>query len=129
RRIVAVQYQEVAFARRVHEEFTTLTLRRAGPAEIVDTCADLLGIPVILEDLSHQAVATGSAGRDVSAVLDRWEHRSRLHAAGQPAAGQPAAGQHAADQHAAASEGGEPWTVEPVGRGDQEWARLVAVRS
>lgn len=122
RQIVAVQYQEVAFARRVHEQFTALTLRRAGPAEIVDSCAELLGVPVILEDLSHQAVATGSAGRDVSAVLDRWEHRSRLHAARRDAAGHDMAGPGTAGHHGTGS-----WTVEPVGRGAWEWARLVAV--
>ncbi|MFT4088313.1 MAG: PucR family transcriptional regulator [Gordonia sp. (in: high G+C Gram-positive bacteria)] len=113
RSLVAEQYEEVAFARRAHELFTELNIRRATPAEITASVADLLGAPVVLEDLRHQAVA--SAGANASAVLVDWERRSRLHST--------------ASDSAVGTEPGDQWATVPVGRGDDEWARLIALHA
>ena len=110
RAIVADQYEEVAFAHRTHEIFTELSMRRALPIDIADAAADLLGGPVVLEDLAHQALAVAAAGRRTSNLLRDWERRSRLHAAG----GTP-------------DEDETSWIATPVGRGPDHWARLIAV--
>jgi purine catabolism regulator len=112
RAIVSDQYAEVDFARRAHEIFTELSTRRASPAEIAEAAASLLDAPIVLEDLAHQALAIAAAGRRATDFLGDWERRSRLHAAG----GDP--------------DGPErPWTVTPVGRGGDHWARLIALGS
>lgn len=118
RRIVAAQYQEVDFARRVHEKFTALTIQRANPAQIVTTAADLLDLPVVLEDLSHQAVAAATGEQHVDEVLADWERRSRVQAVGQQG--------EASDDGAP---GGQQWLIQPVGRGEDAWARLIALPS
>lgn len=104
RSIVAEQYAEVEFAHRTHETFTQLTMRRASAAEITDSAAALLDSPVVLENLSHHAVA--SAGAPAASLLRDWERRSRLHAS---------------------DSGGraERWTTVDVGRGADQWARLI----
>lgn len=110
--IVAEQYDEVAFARRAHEIFTELSMQRAGPAAIVEAAARLLEIPIVLEDLAHQALALATAGRRASDLLRDWERTSRLHAAGE-----------ISDATSA------QWTVTTVGRGGDRWARLIALQS
>lgn len=97
RRIVAEQYDEVAFDRRVHETFTELSMKRASVGGIVDAASRMLHLPVVLEDLAHQAVATsgGSAGD----LLDDWERRSRSTP--------------------------DDWAVTPVGPRGEEWGRLI----
>lgn len=104
RSIVAEQYAEVEFAHRTHETFTQLTMRRASPAEITDSAAVLLDSPVVLENLSHHAVA--SAGAPAASLLRDWERRSRLHASDSVGPS-------------------EPWTTVDVGRGADHWARLI----
>ena len=104
RRIVAEQYEEVAFDRRVHETFTELSMRRASVAGIVDAAARMLDEPVVLEDLSHRALAV-SAGAH-AATLQDWERRSRRN---------PGAG-------------GEPWATTAVGPRTEQWGRLVVPR-
>lgn len=78
RRIIADQYDEVAYGQRVHEAFTALSMRRASIDEITGAAAEMLATPVVLEDLNHQVLAF--AGRDVPAavLLADWERRSRL---------------------------------------------------
>ncbi|MGV9713866.1 PucR family transcriptional regulator [Gordonia sp. NPDC003424] len=106
RSLVAEQYDEVEFARKTHEVFTELTIRRAAPTEITNSVVDLLGTPVVLENLTHQAVAT--AGAQPSVMLRDWERRSRLQSS-------------ANDAHR------ESWAVVPVGQADDHWARLIAL--
>lgn len=107
RRIVAEQYEEVAFDRRVHETFTDLSMKRASLNGIVDAAARMLDEPVVLEDLSHQALAasTGIAAD----LLDDWERRSR--------------------RHTGRGENAEPWTVTGVGPRSQQWGRLMVPRA
>ncbi len=105
--IVADQYQEVDFARQTHEVFTDLSMRRATPAGITEAAANLLGAPVVLEDLTHQAIAVATAGRPTSDVLRDWQRRSRQHETG--------------------AERTDDWVISEVGRGDDAWGRLIAL--
>ena len=100
RRIVAEQYAEVDYARRVHEAFTNLSMRRASVDEIVAAAADMLDTPIVLEDLNHQALAFVRRGLSLTELLDDWERRSRL--------------------------GVDTWVTCAVGPYRQEWGRLVA---
>lgn len=107
RRIVNEQYAEVEYARRVHETFTHLSMRRAGLDEIVDVAADMLGAPLVLEDLNRQVVAFAGHGTPTTELLADWERRSRLTPSTGPGA----------------------WLSRPVGPYRQEWGRLVAPAS
>ena len=100
RAIVAAQYDEVAFARRVHEIFTDLSMHRASLADIVAAAADLLAEPVVLEDLSHRVVAVSAIGTPAATLLDDWDRRSRLAS-------------------------GDAWTMVTVGPRGEEWGRLI----
>lgn len=104
RRIVAEQYAEVDYARRVHEAFTALSMRRAAVDDIVAACADMLDTPVVLEDLNRQVLAFASHGVRTAELLADWDRRSRL----------------------ADTSGG--WLVRSVGPYRQEWGRLIAPR-
>ncbi|MET0473471.1 MAG: PucR family transcriptional regulator [Mycobacterium sp.] len=106
RRIVAEQYAEVDYARRVHEAFNGLSMRRASVDEIVAAAADMLDTPIVLEDLNRQVLAFGRRDVALEDLLGDWERRSRLG----PVAG---AG---------------TWVARPVGPHRQEWGRLVAPR-
>lgn len=99
RRIVAEQYEAVAFDRRVHETFTELSMKRVSVAGIVDAAARMLSEPVVLEDLSHHALAV-SADAHADVLVD-WERRSRRNP------------------------GAEGWAVTAVGPRTEEWGRLV----
>lgn len=101
RRIVAAQYDEVAFDRRVHETFTELSMKRASAAGIVDAAAGILDEPVVLEDLAHQALAVAPGGAAAATLLQDWERRSRLTSAG------------------------GDWAVTSVGPRGEEWGRLI----
>lgn len=101
RLIVADQFAEVEYARKVHETFSALNLRRASLDEIVSAAAEMTGTPVVLEDLNHQALAY--AGMPAARLLTDWERRSRL--------------------------AGASWLARPVGPYRQEWGTLVAPAS
>src|SRR5690606_8174364 len=77
RQIVAAQFDEVAFDRKVHETFTELSVRRASVSSIVDAAARILDQPVVLEDLAHQALAVSARGERAAELLKDWERRSR----------------------------------------------------
>ncbi|TPG34912.1 PucR family transcriptional regulator [Mycolicibacterium hodleri] len=106
RRIVAEQYAEVDYARRVHEAFTNLSMRRASVDEIIAAAADMLDTPIVLEDLNRQVVAFVRRAVPLTELLADWERRSRLNSV---------AGQGT-------------WVARPVGPYRQEWGRLVAPR-
>lgn len=98
--IVADQYEELEFARTVHETFTELSVRRASLAEIVKTAAGMLDASVVLEDLGHRVLAMTARHTAASALLDRWEATSRLLPDADP-------------------------NVVPVGPHTQRWGRLI----
>lgn len=100
RMIVADQYQRVDFDRRVHETFTELSMKRPSAAGIVEAAAGILDEPVVLEDLTHRALAVSLRGRSADLLRD-WERRSRLRASA------------------------ERWEVTPVGPRAEQWGRLI----
>lgn len=97
RRIVVEQYDEVAFDRRVHETFTELSMKRTSVGGIVDAASRMVNLPVVLEDLAHQAIAM--SGGTAAELLGDWEQRSRRTP--------------------------DAWTVTPVGPRGEEWGRLI----
>lgn len=105
RRIVAEQYDEVAFDRRVHEVFTELSMKRPSVTSIVEATARILELPVVLEDLAHQAIALSAHGATTAALLEDWESRSRR---GRTEDGGP-----------------EQWVITTVGPRTEEWGRLI----
>jgi len=109
RRIVAAQYDEVAFDRRVHETFTELSMKRASATGIVDAAAHMLDEPVVLEDLAHQALAVSASGSLAATLLHDWERRSRLSPTG-------------------SVNSAEGWAVTSVGPRGEEWGRLIVPR-
>lgn len=107
RRIVADQYAEVDYARRVHEAFTALSMRRATVDDIVAATSDMLNTPVVLEDLNRQVMAFAARTTPTPELLRDWDRRSRL---------------------APTTDSEEPgaWLIRAVGPYRQEWGRLIA---
>ncbi len=101
RMIVADRYDELQFARAVHEAFTSLNIGRASPTDIVTKASEILATPVVLEDLNRHVLAFCRAGSGAAALLDGWADRSRRHS------------------------GADGWTRVPVGDGAEGWGRLV----
>lgn len=101
RRIVADQYAEVEYGRRIHEAFTALSMRRASIDEIVNSAAEMLGTPVVLEGLNRQVISFANRETPAAVLLDSWDRRSRL-----------------ADD--------ESWIACRVGPFREEWGRLIA---
>lgn len=93
----------------IHERFTELTLRGAGPQEVVRAAAGMVGSPVVLENLVHRAVICEPAGHPVEDVLTGWERRSRAT----PSSDAPAV------------HGPEGWLVTPVEYRGERWGRVA----
>ena len=108
RRIVAEQFEEVAFDRRVHEAFTDLSMKRVSTTGIVGAAARMLGEPVVLEDLAHQALAVAPGPDTTAELLDDWERRSR---------------------RASGTNGEDGWLMTAVGPRGEEWGRLIVPRA
>ncbi|HTI75033.1 MAG TPA: PucR family transcriptional regulator [Mycobacterium sp.] len=104
RRIVAEQFDAVAFDRRVHATFTDLSMKRVSAPGIVAAAARMLDEPVVLEDLAHQALAVAPGPDTTASLLDDWEYRSRR------------------------APGRDGWAMTPVGPRGEEWGRLVVPR-
>lgn len=102
--IIAEQYEEVEFARTTHEVFNSLNIARASPTDIVTRTADILGAPLVLEDLNRPVVAFDAAGESTARLLGHWSERSRGHDATGPDGS---------------------WSVVEVGVGPERWGRLV----
>ncbi|MFJ5862215.1 PucR family transcriptional regulator [Pseudarthrobacter sp. NPDC092439] len=109
RMIVAEQLERVEHARDVHEAFTLLSLENAGTQLVVEKAAEMIGAPVVLEDLSHLVLAFSAQGRPTAELLEDWERRSRTTPS-------PAG---------TARAGAEGWLQTPVGVRRQLWGRLV----
>ncbi|MFS7874264.1 PucR family transcriptional regulator [Streptomyces asiaticus] len=109
--ILDAQGELLRRSQQVHEIFTGLTLRNAEPKELVRAAADLMGRPVVLENLLHHAVFSCTAGGTAGQVLEAWQRRSR-------ATPTPDTTQ---------TSGPEGWLVAPVEHNGRRWGRLVAV--
>lgn len=103
RMIIADRYDELQFARAVHEAFTSLNIGRASPTDIVTKASEILNTPVVLEDLNRHVLAFCRAGAPAADLLDGWADRSRRHSG-------------AAEVN---------WSTAPVGVGVEQWGRLV----
>jgi purine catabolism regulator len=103
--IVADRYAEVEFARTTHEVFTSLNIARASTTDIIVRASQILGAPLVLEDLTRHVLAFCTAGASATQLLDRWRERSRLQETG--------------------SGDASGWSAVPVGVGDERWGRLV----
>ena len=103
------QLARVERARTVHEVFTQLSLESAGAQDIVDRTSELLGSPVMLEDVGHRLLA--HAGDIPSSRTARRESNSPDHLG----EGQ----EHGHGQ-------GQRWLQTPVGLRDRRWGRLLA---
>lgn len=113
RSIVAEQYDEVEFARRAHEVFTDLTMKRASMTDIINAAAEMVDEPLVLEDLNHQVLVVDARGSTTAEVLDDWERTSRL----------------TPTSNVTVQGGPRQWIATPVGPHRQSWGRLIAPRS
>ncbi|MGW8064286.1 PucR family transcriptional regulator [Streptomyces ziwulingensis] len=94
---------------RVHEAFTALTLRGAGPEEVLRTAAETSGRTVVLENLVHRALVCETSGRTTHAALAGWEQRSRT----------------TPPVDRVGVRGPEGWLVAPVEYRGEDWGRVV----
>ncbi|MFF3332933.1 PucR family transcriptional regulator [Streptomyces sp. NPDC002888] len=107
--ILGNQAEVMRRTQRIHEAFTALTLRGAGPEDVVRAAAEMSGRTIVLENLVHQAVVCEPSGDTVETALTDWEQRSR--------ATPPA--------HRTAVSGPEVWLVAPVEYQGERWGRVA----
>lgn len=101
RRLLAQQLTRLERAQEIHETYTRLSLERAEAQTIVDRTADLLGTPVVLEDVAHRVLA--HSGRGSESIVQDWS-----------------------DLISGLGEGAERrWHQTPVGLSARRWGRLV----
>ncbi|ANJ06078.1 PucR family transcriptional regulator [Streptomyces parvulus] len=107
--ILGGQADAMRRTQRVHEAFTALTLRGAGPGDVVRAAAEMSGRTVVLENLVHRALACGPSDSTAGAALTGWERRSRTTPA----------------TDRAALSGPEGWLVAPVEYRGEGWGRVA----
>ncbi|MET7321771.1 PucR family transcriptional regulator ligand-binding domain-containing protein [Streptomyces sp. NPDC005549] len=107
--IVGHQADAIHRSQRVHEAFTALTLRGAGPQEVLRAAAEMSGRTVVLENLVHLALVCEPSGTTVRAALTDWERRSRTTPA----------------TDRAGVSGPEGWLAAPVEYQGERWGRVV----
>ncbi|WP_193071165.1 MULTISPECIES: PucR family transcriptional regulator ligand-binding domain-containing protein [unclassified Brevibacterium] len=115
------QLARVEHARTVHEVFTQLSLDSAGAQDIVDRTAELLGSPVMLEDVGRRLLAhAGSAltSRSAQREGERTDHLGETDENG--------LGRKHAHEHGHGHGHGQRWLQVPVGLRDRRWGRLLA---
>lgn len=111
--ILGNQAEVMRRTQRVHEAFTALTLRGAGPEDVVRAAAEMSGHTVVLENLVHQALICRPSGDTVEAALTDWEQRSR--------ATPPA-------DHTTVR-GPEGWLTAPVEYQGERWGRVAMLQA
>ncbi|MFF8680819.1 PucR family transcriptional regulator [Streptomyces sp. NPDC015237] len=107
--ILGGQADAMRRTQRVHEAFTALTLRGAGPQDVVRAAAEMSGRTIVLENLVHRALVCEPSGSTAQAALTGWERRSRTAPA--------------TDRAGVA--GPEGWLVAPVEYQGEGWGRVV----
>lgn len=107
--ILGNQADAMRRTQRVHEAFTALTLRGAGPEEVVRAASEMSGHTVVLENLVHQALICEPSGSTVEEALTGWEQRSRAT----PVRDRPEVC------------GPEGWLVAPVEYQGERWGRVA----
>ncbi|WP_209323970.1 PucR family transcriptional regulator [Brevibacterium renqingii] len=105
RRILAQQISRLEHAREIHETYTRLSLDQADAQTIVERTAELLGTPVVLEDVAHRVLA--HAGHGSRSLTQKWA--DLVTGAGtSPEVGETGS-----------------WRQTPVGLRTRRWGRLV----
>ncbi|GAB2853329.1 PucR family transcriptional regulator ligand-binding domain-containing protein [Streptomyces deserti] len=107
--ILGSQAEAMRRTQRIHEAFTALTLRGAGPEDVVRVAAQMSGHTVVLENLVHQALTYEVSGGTVEEALTDWERRSRAT----PTGDHPGVG------------GPEGWLTAPVEYQGERWGRVA----
>ncbi|KFG05499.1 MULTISPECIES: PucR family transcriptional regulator [Streptomyces] len=103
------QTEAMRRTQRIHEAFTTLTLRGAGPEDVVRAAAEMSGRTVVLENLVHRALLCEPSGLTVEEALADWERRSRATGAGD----------------STAVSGPEGWLTASVAYQGERWGRVA----
>ncbi|MDQ0095188.1 PucR family transcriptional regulator [Paeniglutamicibacter psychrophenolicus] len=110
RMLVSDQLAALERSRMIHEVFTALSLQNATEEGIVARAAELIGAPVVLEDVAHLVLGFDPGPRPDAGLLAHWPERSRrvgyLESTGR-------------------GMGEESWLQTPVGIQGQRWGRLV----
>ncbi|MEV7890701.1 PucR family transcriptional regulator [Streptomyces sp. NPDC002817] len=107
--ILGNQAEAMRRTQRVHEAFTALTLRGAGPEDVMRAAAEMSGRTVVLENLVHQALICEPSGTTLEEALTDWEQRSRATPPGDRTS-----------QH-----GPEGWLTAPVEYQGERWGRVA----
>ncbi|AZM64632.1 PucR family transcriptional regulator [Streptomyces sp. WAC 01420] len=107
--ILGNQAEAMRRTQRVHEAFTALTLRGAGPQDVMRAAAEMSGRTVVLENLVHQALICAPSGTTLEEALTGWEERSRATPPGGPRS----------------RVGPEGWLTAPVEYQGERWGRVV----
>lgn len=110
RMLVSDQFAALERSRMIHEVFTAMSLQNATEEGIVARAAELIGAPVVLEDVAHLVLGFDAGPNPDAGLLAHWPERSRrvgyLETTGRGA-------------------GEESWLQTPVGIQGQRWGRLV----
>ncbi|MEW2565799.1 PucR family transcriptional regulator ligand-binding domain-containing protein [Streptomyces sp. NPDC047070] len=117
--ILGSQADAVRRTQRIHEAFTALTLRGAGPEDVVRAAAQMSGRTVVLENLVHQALLCEPSGGTVDEALTGWERRSRATHHG------PADRTAHPEVTGPELTGPEGWLVAPVEYQGELWGRVA----
>ncbi|WP_371664833.1 PucR family transcriptional regulator [Streptomyces sp. NBC_00280] len=107
--ILGNQAEAMRRTQRVHEAFTTLTLRGAGPEDVMRAAAEMSGRTVVLENLVHQALICEPSGTTLEEALTDWEQRSRAAPPGDRTS----------------QRGPEGWLTAPVEYQGERWGRVA----
>ncbi|MGW0732164.1 PucR family transcriptional regulator [Streptomyces sp. NPDC002851] len=107
--ILGNQAEAMRRTQQIHEAFTALTLRGAGPEEVVRAAAEMSGRTVVLENLVHQALICEPSGTTLEEALADWERRSRATPPGE----------------GTALHGPEGWLAAPVEYQGERWGRVA----
>ncbi|MGW0845860.1 PucR family transcriptional regulator [Streptomyces sp. NPDC002787] len=107
--ILGNQAEAMRRTQRIHEAFTALTLRGAGPKEVVRAAAEMSGRTVVLENLVHQALICEPSGTTLEEALTGWEQRSRATPPGD----------------LTGVRGPEGWLAAPVEYQGERWGRVA----
>ncbi|WGD37181.1 PucR family transcriptional regulator [Lysinibacter sp. HNR] len=135
RRILSDQTEALRARAELHTLFTGLSLRGSPAPYILQQLGDLLGSPVILEDLSHRVVALGGPGVSEDTLLENWELRSRnAHRRVAQESHSPRTNTYAVEANripGASShtlgESSDEWLIVPVEARGTRWGYLIAL--
>ena len=75
--ILHEQMEALRLSERAHTTFTALSVEGASVTDIVREVAQMVGSPVVFEDLMRRVLAYEPAGTSVDSLLQRWDIRSR----------------------------------------------------